>query len=338
MEKKLDGGNGGNGDSHEDTELKMEEIGKGENIKQIIDMSGGAVDDGQNYKVSSKRDPDDPIPPGSGDESILSERLLQILNNKINEIVLEFKLVLSKGTGKNVDVNQSVLDIVNVLGGLTTDITTSINNIKISKLVDIDINGNITKSNDINTGDFKGKITDIDTYLTNTDSSTTYKINDLNDNINTEIKNQIVKQANQADLNIPEHVDAVQKRINNCKNLEELYLIKHIELMKIFAFTINLFDKYKYSIKIMLFLLKFLVNKNKSADCGKITLPPVVIPNIINLLNDQKTVQDVITNMKDKLTNDNTISKLEQKFTINPQIEENLRETTIPSTAAADTI
>ena len=111
-------------------------------------------------------------------------------------------------------------------------------------------------------------------------------------------------------------------RLKNCQNLEFLYLKKHDEIMKVFAFTINLFDKYKYAVKVMLYLLKHLVKKDYMPDnLGKpvpvpgetkyintptpmplqIKLPKTIIKNISKLLEDQKIIQGVITNMDNTL-------------------------------------
>ena len=106
----------------------------------------------------------------------------------------------------------------------------------------------------------------------------------------------------------------IQNRLNNCQKLEFLYLKKHDEIMKIFAFTINLFDKYKYAIKVILFLLKHLVYKdNKPGQTGEteeteetgdgipISLPVPIIEDIGKLVKDQKTIQGVINKMKDAI-------------------------------------
>jgi len=107
----------------------------------------------------------------------------------------------------------------------------------------------------------------------------------------------------------------IQTRLNNCHILEMLYLIKHEEVMKTFAFTLNLFDKYKYSIKLLLFVLKYLVVKKKTPEqaahheeeedntkpCVDVKLPKTLIPNIQTLLADQAKVQEVITGMKQQL-------------------------------------
>jgi hypothetical protein len=106
------------------------------------------------------------------------------------------------------------------------------------------------------------------------------------------------------------NVAEIETRLNNCQYLELLYLVKHDELMKTFAFTLNLFDKYKYSIKVLLFVLKNLVYK-QGGPAGppgpggpvvpNIKLPKALIPNIMKLIQDQKQVQDVITSMRETL-------------------------------------
>jgi hypothetical protein len=108
-------------------------------------------------------------------------------------------------------------------------------------------------------------------------------------------------------------VATIERRLNNCQFLEILYLVKHEELMKTFAFTLNLFDKYKYSIKILLFVLKNLVYKKGIPGATGATLPTSVklpkalIPNIMKLLADQKQVQDVITSMQNTLDENSDI-------------------------------
>jgi len=105
------------------------------------------------------------------------------------------------------------------------------------------------------------------------------------------------------------NVAEIETRLNNCQYLELLYLVKHDELMKTFAFTLNLFDKYKYSIKVLLFVLKNLVYKTGSAGppgpggttVPNIKLPKALIPNILKLIQDQNKVQEVITSMQDTL-------------------------------------
>jgi hypothetical protein len=104
---------------------------------------------------------------------------------------------------------------------------------------------------------------------------------------------------NQADIN------TVQTRLDNCQRLEMLYLIKHEELMKTFVFALNLFDKYQYSIKLLLFVLKNLVYKRVPPRLPiNIQLPKPLIQNIKELLKDQQKMQDVITQMRNVVNTD----------------------------------
>jgi hypothetical protein len=111
------------------------------------------------------------------------------------------------------------------------------------------------------------------------------------------------------DLSDEGNRNLLQSRLINCQYLEILYLTKHEELMKIFAFTLNLYDKYTYAIKILLFVLKNLLEPVAPPGCPEprqepgerptIRLPKALITNIKQLLKDQKQVQDVITRMRE---------------------------------------
>ena len=122
----------------------------------------------------------------------------------------------------------------------------------------------------------------------------------------------------------------IQNRLDNCQYLEILYLIKHEELMKTFAFTLNLFDKYKYSIKILLFVLKNLVNKQPVPPGPgpvppgpgvppTVRLPKPLIPKIWKLLQDQKKVQEVINTMQETL--DESKDNYHVGTTITPKLD-----------------
>lgn len=125
-----------------------------------------------------------------------------------------------------------------------------------------------------------------------------------------------IRYSNLVDGNeVPYNQGQIENRLKNCQNLEVLYLIKHKELMTTFAFTLNLFDKYKYAVKIILFLLKNLVNKrsarpNPDPDPDpypypKIKIPQPLIKNIGALVRDQQKVQGIIDTMKKTLVQEN---------------------------------
>lgn len=147
-------------------------------------------------------------------------------------------------------------------------------------------------------------------YLLNLDSTNVVKLYD----------NDMV-----TDIDItPEKINT---RLNNCYVLENLYLKKHDELFTVFSFTVNLFDKYKHAIDILLFMIKYLVKYNNT-DSGSSDIPPgsttndpssdnniskptirlpkTIIKDIHALVKDQETVQNIISSMK-KGINDNPV-------------------------------
>jgi hypothetical protein len=130
------------------------------------------------------------------------------------------------------------------------------------------------------------------------------------------------------------NINTIQNRLINCQYLEILYLAKHDELIKIFQFVVSLFDKYKYAIRVILWIISNL-NKveprpeeprpepepeprpptpgtNSRPDgcppCPKIRLPVPLIRNINELLKDQKKIQETIGLMK------NTINEQHEKL------------------------
>lgn len=266
--------------------------------------------------------------------------LLEILDKGINDIVIQIKTKLGRG---KIETNKNAKLIVEMLDTLSTDIANSIaplttddngadhTRVKVSKVNDkyiaerqpkyfgnelenpvngteavikeqIDNNAySIAGWNgiDINGTHFENKID-----MINLDSKYDNNINPI-----------ILFQNADTDLTQKANQDILSNRLNNCQLLEMLYLVKHEELMKTFAFTLNLFDKYKYSIKILLFVLKNLVNKKGTttgpvpAGTGitNIKLPKTLIPNIMKLLEDQKQVQDVITSMQNTLDENSDI-------------------------------
>jgi len=139
----------------------------------------------------------------------------------------------------------------------------------------------------------------------------------------------------------------VQKRINSCIHLEALYLKKHNEILNIFSFVLNLFDKYKYAIKVILYLLKNLVRPedkkkfiNTGTDTGNdiplgIRLPKPLIKNINLLLEDQSKIQNVITRMKPIIDDNNFMTTEENLYTAPGNIENTENPASATATAPA---
>lgn len=112
------------------------------------------------------------------------------------------------------------------------------------------------------------------------------------------------------DLNIPAQRQELMTRLNNCQALEIFHLKLFENFMKTGAFTLTLYEKYKYITTVMLYLLKNLVNKPKlEKDCSNgvippeipieptaalVTLPKTVIKNIGRLVEEQNRIQGTI--------------------------------------------
>jgi hypothetical protein len=262
----------------------------------------------------------------------LQTKLLQILDKGIDDIVIQIKSKI--GNGK-LETNEYAKRIVDLLDGISDEI-----NPKITNLGTPGDNDNILirKNSDTNKYEtlpqdhyqnlnlapgspgYNALVRDEQTNATNLLEF--YKNSKYNDNgygSNNKHINMQTLDTPRADTTPPNvieretnNVEEIENRLNNCQHLELLYLVKHDELMKTFAFTLNLFDKYKYSIKVILFILKNLVyKKGPDGPSGgpepggpgtpNIKLPKALIPNIMKLIQDQKQVQEVITSMRETL-------------------------------------
>jgi hypothetical protein len=97
-------------------------------------------------------------------------------------------------------------------------------------------------------------------------------------------------------------IKKVENRLINCQILEQLYQNKHKELMDTFSFLLNLFNKYKNAIKLLLFLIKNL--KAKGSKYPNIRLPKTIIPDISGLLTEQAEIQAKIAKMENDISRD----------------------------------
>ena len=113
----------------------------------------------------------------------------------------------------------------------------------------------------------------------------------------------------------------IERRLRQCFDMEGLYIDKHNELLDLFKFAINLFKKYNYSIKLVLYLLKHLVYQGilptikdpdpltptpkrkppPKSDCPTIKIPKSVINNIKILLQDQNSMKNTWGKLKNNL-------------------------------------
>jgi hypothetical protein len=268
----------------------------------------------------------------AGPDNILKLSLLQIVNDGMNDIVNQIKLKL----GNNItSTNKNAKYIMDLLNSISTTITSNIGDIGDNTTIKVKTNADgiydITSSanyyhpytnsqNSVKPPEFTtnnpGKKIDMKTLDSNYNNYL-----DNNDITHIEANPDVINESDNFNLSDDNNKKRLENRLANCQLLEMLYMIKHEELMKTFAFTLNLFDKYKYAIKIMLFILKNLVKTTNvetpvapGADATRslgaapevnIKLPKTLIPNITKLLEDQEKVQEIITSMKETMDRNN---------------------------------
>lgn len=258
----------------------------------IKNMRGGA-------RIPPPPPPVLPPPPPNyntiGPNSELDPKLFQIINSQINTIVSNLKIRL----GNNIQVtNKNAKEIMNLFNNFSNNITRDIVKI-VGEQQNITIDGPEGERTTQNSNSYFQDFAAADKVrlqgMKNLDDVSPDKLATSNDDQN-------------LDLSIPEDNKKLTDRLINCQNLEILYLIKHDELMTTFTFSLNLFDKYKYAVKMILLLLKSLVYKTEKPDPGpgkgRVKLPAKIIKEIDILLRDQGVVQDVINQMKTTLFKD----------------------------------
>lgn len=276
---------------------------------------------------------------GQGINSMLNRDMLQIVDSGINRIVQDLKNLLGANNGGIQQVNAEAKAIIDSLNLITTRINDDdrFGNIRGTRgPVDgtrISIQGNdgnkrIFADERLNEPIYNQQVQNIMANGYNVPGINIRK--DTIDSVDT--PGEIVYDGRDINLDSEANRNRIQTRLYNCRTLEELYLIKHVELMKTFTFTINLFDKYKYAIKIMLFLLKNLVYKENETppNCGRVKLPPPLIPNIKTLIIDQQAVQGVITDMKRTVENEPVSSRTRPIPGNELDINANLQDTGAP--------
>jgi hypothetical protein len=244
-------------------------------------------------------------------EQKINDQLLQIISKGIDNIVLDLKTKLGtdfESTNEKASDIKEILDsLKNRINNNIQSIGTSDGNILDARQINFDINTGYDVSQDFDNPGFYG---DIRHGAKKSDINVAPDYNFIN--VDTKHENVIPNQDNLFKYKETDNKDEIERRLKNCQNLEFLYLKKHDEIMKIFAFTINLFDKYKYAIKVILFLLKNLVYKDPGTGTGTVTgtvtgstqrinLPLPIIGNIKKLVDDQTKVQGIIDDMKNTL-------------------------------------
>ena len=227
--------------------------------------------------------------------------ILSLINSTISKLVADIKKTY---LGKdNTEVNTTVNSIVSALNNITGEITPIILNI--SKTTDYfkinkDTNGNYNYLQDAPNDKFSKEARDTkDIYRTLQVSPRVTTIDTIGtgDLDNGEYSN-VDADGKVLDVTTGE----LQVRLNNCYRLELLYMRKHEEILKLFAFILNLFDKYKYAIKLILYLLKSLVYRPLSSDSETtpitVKLPRPLITQIGMMVQDQDSIQKVVNQIE----------------------------------------
>lgn len=254
--------------------------------------------------------------------------LFQVISDEIKQLILDLKYTDAQNRAQG-EVNQNVAAAVQRLQRIEQNIGMAIGAINAGNnnvhITDVDANGTRTAARN-NYGlniqtqgvrDFFNAARYTDDGRLAANNGTNISIDNIDEpiltrgNLQTDYNNQP-----QLYMNNPADVDILENRLRNCQYLEILYLTKHDELMKLFAFTLTVFNKYKYAIRILLFVLKNLLDAppqpplvqppqgHVCPPCPQIRLPRALIPNIKSLIRDQKQVQDVILRMQNTLNAD----------------------------------
>ena len=256
---------------------------------------------------------------GKDEKQEINDKLLQIISKGIDDIVFGLKLELGDNFESS---NAKAFQISDVLNELKNKIDSNtfgigrnpIDNSPISDAIQIDIDRNRTHTvNPIKTEFYRQRDIHPNIDSDNIQLQDTHDFKTLDDNYGT-LLDPNAQRVVDSRIEQTSDKDKIERRLKNCQNLEFLYLKKHDEIMKIIEFTINLFDKYKYAIKVILFLLKNLVYKEPGSDTSKIDLPLPIITNIKKLVQDQNSVQGIIDDMKNTIPSVNTFNDTPEHF------------------------
>ena len=256
------------------------------------------------------------------------DEVFKVINLQIKTIIqqIQSKVGMS-GSARNRIVNS----IVKQLENLQMNINTCIAKLKTNNAVQINQDPNTKQYSSHKNGTFRNntnpQYSDLTTNIGNFIANANYDANGTleygGESINIDnIADETVQTLGTVfdknlDLSDQTNVASLNARLRNCQYLEILYLVKHEELMKTFAFLLNLYEKYQYAIKLLLFILKHLLNHNCAAPppgaigaigappgvaaAKTIKLPKALIGNIKDLLKDQKEVQSIIEQMSKQL-------------------------------------
>lgn len=154
------------------------------------------------------------------------------------------------------------------------------------------------------------------------------------------------------DISAAGNKDILQDKLYRCAELEHLYLYKHNELLKMFEFTVLIFDRYTYTTELLLYLIKHLKttspptspspspppgptpgspgpsSSSQTILCSevvntltevpnpdnKIKFPSLIVTDIPRLIKQQKAMYDHIVELKNTINDDNILGDTSKSY------------------------
>ena len=302
--------------------------------------------------------------------SINNQDLLEIFDQGINNIVLRLK---SRFGENNNEVNEVVKSIKDIFGNIDTIIQDE----KILKndvvVDDSDYNqvkdgdGKLTSGQAVSKKSERGEYTSTIQNKHSEEATMKTQFDQIKSNYK-KFEGDLDKQDTnytaamegiELSLDNDNTIEILNTRLKNCQALELFHLKLFENFMKTGAFTLSLYEKYKYVTTVMLYLLKNLVNKPKlekitdcsisgygdyvddgdgyggihgndktPRNCPKIRLPKTVIKNIGRLVEEQNRIQGTINTIDTALKQ----TKLDDVYGYaSAAIDENLKAETTPA-------
>jgi hypothetical protein len=251
-----------------------------------------------------------------------NQDLLEIFDQGINNIVLRIKARFGHTNG---EVNKIVSSISSIFGNIDTIIQDN-DRLGTDSLAENDYEhdgkaitrnldgtivegvgvGKAVSKKDVLTGEYTSTISGKHKEETEMPTQFDYvkDIDKFKGNLDVDSNYDVMQGTKKLDLNDTNDREKLMTRLNNCQALEIFHLKLFENFMKTGAFTLTLYEKYKYITTVMLYLLKNLVNKPKlEKDCSNgatipiadtVILPKTVIKNIGRLVEEQNRIQGTI--------------------------------------------
>jgi hypothetical protein len=345
-----------NGENYDRTDTHYTATTKGN--QKISDRNGSEVIVNYDIPIS-----DDSVAKNNQD-------LLQIFDQGLNNIILEIK---SRFGNDNEEVNKIVSAISSIFGNIDTIIKDN-DRLGTDSLaendyehdgekIERDDRGNITKGfgkavskKDVLTGEYTSTISGKHMEETEMPKQFDYvkDIEKFKGNLDFNSKYDVAQGKKELNLNIPAQRQELMTRLNNCQALEIFHLKLFENFMKTGAFTLTLYEKYKYITTVMLYLLKNLVNKPKlEKDCSNGVIPPTipiadtvilpktVIKNIGRLVEEQNRIQGTINTIDTALKQtklDDVYGYASEAINANLNTETTPHATSVPNAETSDEV